>query len=178
MIEKWQEPPPPKQIKPLAAPDDKPKPKRAGVRVQKQKQKYAITEMRKQANRLQFNVPEESILSGDTTKGLGMLGSSSGTGKVRLIAQEKGLLKKYKDATSGTSSVAGKRSIGGTATSLGSSGLATSLSFTPVQGLELSNPEILAQMQAKVNEANEKYFGNGGFTKVRKTGESSSSKKI
>lgn len=105
-----------------------------------------------------------------------MLGSSSGTGKVRLMAQEKGLLKKYKDASSGTSTVSGKRSVSGTATSLGS-GLATSLSFTPVQGLELSNPEILAQMQAKVSEANEKYFGSGGFSKVRKTGESSSSKK-
>ncbi len=50
-IEKWQEPPPAKPEKPLAAPDDKPRKRRGGKRARKIKEKYATTEVRKQANR-------------------------------------------------------------------------------------------------------------------------------
>lgn len=63
-VEKWLEPPPTKQPKPLAAPDDRPKKRRAGRRVRKMKEKYATTEMRKQANRMAFGVAEEETASG------------------------------------------------------------------------------------------------------------------
>ena len=46
------------------------------------------------------------------------------------------------------------------------SGMASSLAFTPVQGLELVNPEAQAQ---RVREANAKYFNtNAGFSNVKK----------
>ncbi|XP_022877243.1 U4/U6 small nuclear ribonucleoprotein Prp31 homolog [Olea europaea var. sylvestris] len=61
-IEKWQEPPPAKQPKPLPVPDSEPKKKRGGRRLRKMKERYAITDMRKLANRMQFGVPEESSL--------------------------------------------------------------------------------------------------------------------
>ncbi|MQL46470.1 hypothetical protein EI019_24980, partial [Escherichia coli] len=57
-IEKWQEPPPAKQPKPLPVPDSEPKKKRGGRRLRKMKERYAITDMRKLANRMQFGVPE------------------------------------------------------------------------------------------------------------------------
>ena len=45
------------------------------------------------------------------------------------------------------------------------SGLSSSLAFTPVQGIELINPE---EAQKKVKEANDRYFGGGAFLKVGK----------
>ncbi|XP_042467371.1 U4/U6 small nuclear ribonucleoprotein Prp31 homolog [Zingiber officinale] len=61
-IEKWKEPPPAKQPKPLPVPDSEPKKKRGGRRLRKMKERYAMTDMMKLANRMQFGVPEESSL--------------------------------------------------------------------------------------------------------------------
>ncbi|KAF7151802.1 hypothetical protein RHSIM_Rhsim02G0180300 [Rhododendron simsii] len=59
----WQEPPPAKRPKPLLVPDCKPKKKRGGRRrLRRMKQRYAITDMRKMANRIQFGVAEETYL--------------------------------------------------------------------------------------------------------------------
>lgn len=46
-----------------------------------------------------------------------------------------------------------------------SNGLATSISFTPVQGMELVNPEA---KKRRVEEANQKWFNNDGFKKSSK----------
>lgn len=147
-IEKWQEPPAPKAPKPLPAPDDQPRKKRGGKRARKQKEKFGVTELRKQANRMAFGVEAEETL-GNTGRGLGLIGR--GTGKVRLSAEQKGALPRPKRARiSGTAST-----VPGTAT-----GLASSLAFTPVQGLELR----VAQTQAS---SSEKYFSStSGFAKV------------
>lgn len=53
-FDKIQEPPPPKLKKPLPAPDDKPKKRRGGKKYRNMKQKLAMTELRRQANRLKF----------------------------------------------------------------------------------------------------------------------------
>lgn len=82
-IEKWQEPPPAKTIKPLPAPDHEVKKKRGGKRHRLMKERYGMTEMRKQANRINFNVPEEEI--GLTGEGMGMIGQG-GSGRVRVAA--------------------------------------------------------------------------------------------
>lgn len=49
-----QEPPPVKAIKPLPKPVDAPGKRRGGKRVRKMKARYAVTELRKQANRITF----------------------------------------------------------------------------------------------------------------------------
>ena len=54
-IEKWQEPPPAKIIKPLKAPDAEAKKRRGGKRLRKMKERYGLTDMRKAANRINFN---------------------------------------------------------------------------------------------------------------------------
>jgi U4/U6 small nuclear ribonucleoprotein PRP31 len=53
-INKLQEPPPVKRIKPLPKPDDLPKKRRGGKRVRRLKQKVILTDVRKQANRMTF----------------------------------------------------------------------------------------------------------------------------
>lgn len=53
-LDKLQEPPPVKFIKPLPKPIEGSKKKRGGKRVRKQKERYAITEFRKHANRMNF----------------------------------------------------------------------------------------------------------------------------
>ena len=49
------------------------------------KEKYAVTEMQKQQNRIQFGVAEEEVIHFDETEGLGMLSGAAATGKVRAI---------------------------------------------------------------------------------------------
>lgn len=46
------------------------------------------------------------------------------------------------------------------------SGLASSLAFTPVQGIELIDPTAAAERSKQAK--NEKYFGDGAFSIVKK----------
>lgn len=48
------------------------------------------------------------------------------------------------------------------------SGMATSLSFTPVQGLEIVTPSLSAAQ--RVQAANDRWFAGGTFTHVKKGG--------
>ncbi|XP_058181406.1 U4/U6 small nuclear ribonucleoprotein Prp31 homolog [Rhododendron vialii] len=75
-IEMWQEPPPAKCPKPLLVPDCKPKKKRGGRRLRRMKQRYATTDMRKMANRIQFGVAEETYLGDGLGEVHGMLGQA------------------------------------------------------------------------------------------------------
>ncbi|KAI8538044.1 hypothetical protein RHMOL_Rhmol09G0070400 [Rhododendron molle] len=75
-IEKWQEPPPAKRPKPLLVPDCKPKKKGGGQRLWRMKQRYAITDMRKMANRIQFGVAKETYLGDGFGQGYGLLGQA------------------------------------------------------------------------------------------------------
>ncbi|PNX77083.1 U4/U6 small nuclear ribonucleoprotein Prp31-like, partial [Trifolium pratense] len=105
-IEKWQEPPPAKRSKPLPVPDFQPKKKRGGQRLRKMKGRYAMTDMRKLANRMQFGVPEESSLGDGLGEGYGMLGQA-GSGKLRVSAGQSKLgvkvTKKFKEKNYGSS---------------------------------------------------------------------------
>ncbi|KAI8618914.1 hypothetical protein BC830DRAFT_1060949 [Chytriomyces sp. MP71] len=145
-LEKAQEPPKGKSIKALPIPSEGSKKRRGGKRLRRQKEKMAATEAWKAQNRLKFGEAEEEIIVGDTIKGLGLLGGQ--TGKLRMSTENpknkcKFLAKKHQKFS--TSS--------GTATS----GLSSSLAFTPVQGIELENPEIVAQRKAAMKD--DKYFG-------------------
>jgi len=150
-IEKWQEPPPAKLPKPLPAPDDKPRKKRGGRRMRKMKEKYAITELHKHANRMVFGLAEETFR--ETGKGFGMLSHS---GKVRLSLSDASnpLTKEYRAKKQ-------KQKHYGSTTS----GVSSSLAFTPAQGLELENPQAAT---VRVQEANRRYFGSTSFIKVSK----------
>ncbi len=78
-IDKWQEPPPAKQIKPLPRPDEfENKKRRGGRRIRKMKERYGMTDMRKAANRMHFNQPEEEYLDGDEVRAWWCLGRVGG----------------------------------------------------------------------------------------------------
>ena len=93
-IQKILEPPPLKEDKPLPAPDDRPKKRRGGRRMRKLKQKFEMTELRKQANRTPFGLDAQEEI-GDSGKGMGFIGLAGG-GKLRVSAVDKGILKKTK----------------------------------------------------------------------------------
>ncbi|XP_063939079.1 U4/U6 small nuclear ribonucleoprotein Prp31 homolog [Daucus carota subsp. sativus] len=120
-IENKQELHPARHVKPLPIPDVRQKKRRGGRRLRKMKERYAVTDMQKLRNRMQFGVPEESSLGDGLGVGYGMLRASIGQSK--LAAK---VTKKY-----------GGRS---SASSFATSGFTSSLAFTPFQGIQLANP--------------------------------------
>ncbi|CAI0386051.1 unnamed protein product [Linum tenue] len=167
-IEKWQEPPPAKQPKPLPVPDSEPKKKRGGRRLRKMKERYAVTDMRKLANRMQFGIPEESSLGDGLGEGYGMLGQA-GSGKLRVAAGQSKLAAKVAKNSLTLYHNLGfrfkERQFGsGGATS----GLTSSLAFTPVQGIELSNPQAHAHQLGSGIQST--YFSETGtFSRIKRT---------
>ncbi|KZO89868.1 Nop domain-containing protein [Calocera viscosa TUFC12733] len=154
-LEQLAEPPPAKVVKALPVPTEGGKKRRGGKRARKAKEAYAMTELRKLQNRIVFGQAEEEAGAFDETVGMGMIGGSSG--RVRASAGEdrsKAKMSRANKLRTQTLTNAAKRSMG-------TSGTATSLVFTPVQGLELINPAIQAQ---RVKEANQKWFASGTFT--------------
>eukprot|EP01048_Picozoa_sp_COSAG05_P019074 COSAG05_NODE_2911_length_2516_cov_2.661150_3_plen_504_part_00 len=149
-LDKLQEPPPPKQAKPLPIPGGGIKKKRGGKRYRKQKEQYAMTDARKLQNRVLFGKLQDDDLEG---KNLGMLGLKSGNGRVRVNMESKRMMKALKKQQQRNSSSGGA-----------TSGLSSSLAFTPVQGLELENPNA-KQFADKKNDS--KYFSStSGFKSV------------
>ncbi|XP_010543992.1 PREDICTED: U4/U6 small nuclear ribonucleoprotein Prp31 [Tarenaya hassleriana] len=157
-IDKWQEPPPAKQPKPLPVPDSEPKKRRGGRRLRKMKERYAVTDMRKLANRMAFGVPEESSLGDGLGEGYGMLGQA-GSNKLRVSSVPSKLklsakvAKRFKEKSYGSSGM--------------TSGLTSSLAFTPVQGIELSNPQAVMNQLGSGTQST--YFSETGtFSKIKR----------
>lgn len=163
-LDRLKEPPPVKQIKALPAPIDQQKKKRGGKRVRKQKERMAMTEFRKQSNRMNFAEIEDDAYQGDLSFTTGTIGKAN-SGRIRKpqvdnktkVRISRGLqkdLQKYQ-VYGGSSTI--KKPVSGTA---------SSVSFTPLQGLEIQNP---LAAQTKINEANAKYFSStSGFVSVIK----------
>jgi len=166
-IDKMQEPSIVKGVRALPAPVDAPKKKRGGRRVRQMKERYAVTELRKQANRMTFGELEEDLYQNDLGYTRGNIGKGGIGGgirsaqvdertKVRISQTLKKNLQKQQAVWGGTSSI--KKHTSGTA---------SSVAFTPVQGLEIVNPMAA---EKKVDEANQKYFSaTSGFLSVKKT---------
>ncbi|ESQ37474.1 hypothetical protein EUTSA_v10003005mg [Eutrema salsugineum] len=125
-IDKLQEPCLARQPKQLPVPNTNPKKRRGGRRLRKTKERYAVTEMRKQANRVAFGeTPEESSL------GYGMLGQAQSK-RLRMSSVPSNLKAKV------AKKVRERQYSGGTTTYSGF--MTSSLAFTPVKGTELRNP--------------------------------------
>ncbi|WRT67443.1 uncharacterized protein IL334_004414 [Kwoniella shivajii] len=161
-IEKMAEPPPNKMTKALPVPQETNRKKRGGKRARKQKEAYAQTELRKLQNRMEFGKAEEEVGIDDETVGLGMIGS--GSGKVRGEVADARSKAKLSRANKLRTQLLGRSAVSNDA----KSGLSTSLSFTPVQGIEIVTPSLSAAQ--KVAAANERWFAGGTFTHVKKGG--------
>lgn len=185
-LEKLTEPPPNKGPRALPAPDDKPSRKRGGRRARKAKEATAMTELRKAQNRLAFGKEEKEVGygTGEGTKGLGMIGQSN-DGRIRsqqIDQRTKAKLSKSHKGWGGATPLIGAGGIG-TASSLrgfgqsshgsflrasgvGTSGTASTVAFTPVQGLELVDPKAQAELKRKRDEEADRWFKGGTFTQV------------
>uniref|UniRef100_M4C0I9 Nop domain-containing protein n=1 Tax=Hyaloperonospora arabidopsidis (strain Emoy2) TaxID=559515 RepID=M4C0I9_HYAAE len=156
-MEKWQEPQKAKTKKALPIPDEKPSRKRGGKRYRKMKERLQMTDVRREINRQSFATADEEY--GDNAMGItsGRLGQE-GSGKLRILRKEQKQSSKKLRAASYAASSVSRPPL---------SGLASSLAFTPVQGIELMNPEAA---KACVAEANKKYFSaaSGFFSVVKK----------
>ncbi|XP_064645196.1 U4/U6 small nuclear ribonucleoprotein Prp31-like [Lineus longissimus] len=164
-LDKLQEPPPVKTVKPLPAPIDVAKKKRGGRRARKMKERLGITEMRKQANRMNFGQIEDDAYQDDLGFSLGNVGKS-GSGRVRSALVDS----KTKARISKTlqQKLQKQNSIWGGSTTVRKqiSGTASSVAFTPLQGLEIVNPQAA---EKSVQETNQKYFSStSGFVKMTK----------
>ncbi|KAI9768337.1 MAG: U4/U6-U5 snRNP complex subunit prp31 [Geoglossum simile] len=195
-LEKLTEPPPNKGPRALPAPDDKPSRKRGGRRARKAKEATAMTDLRKAQNRLAFGKEEKEVGygTGESTKGLGMIGQAN-EGRIRSLQIDQRTRAKLGKNNKGwgtatplggtTSSLRGfgqgasangigsvLRTHGLRSTGVGSStagagaGTASSLAFTPVQGLELVDPKVQAEMNRKRKAEEDRWFKGGTFTMV------------
>lgn len=190
-LEKLTEPPPNKGARALPAPDDKPARKRGGRRARKAKEATAMTDLRKAQNRMAFGKEEREVGygTGESTKGLGMIGLAN-EGRIRSLQidqRTKARLSKHNKGwgaatpvggtasslrgfgASGNATVLrahGLRSSGVGSTAGAGAGTASSLAFTPVQGLELVDPKVQAEMSRKRKAEEDRWFKGGTFTMV------------
>lgn len=117
------------------------------------KERFEETEMMKQANTRAFSVQAGEY--GDDSMGLsmGMLDTTEGGGALRKTTEKR---KMRQANTKASRKRAVQMAAGSTA-----SGLASSMVFTPVQGMELVNPDANKE---RVREANRKWFSeDAGF---------------
>ncbi|KAL8706090.1 MAG: hypothetical protein Q9225_007985 [Loekoesia sp. 1 TL-2023] len=191
-LDKLTEPLPNKGPRALPAPDDKPSRKRGGRRARKAKEQTAMTELRKAQNRMAFGKEEKEVGygTGEGTKGLGMIGQTN-EGRIRALQIDQRTKAKLSKNNKGWGTATPMGGGAGTASSLrgfgqsgsatsfglrssgvggggagGTSGIASSLAFTPVQGLELVDPKIQNELKRKREEEQDRWFKGGTFTQV------------
>lgn len=195
-LEKLTEPPPNKGQRALPVPGDKPSRKRGGRRARKAKEAVAMTELRKAQNRMAFGKEEKEVGygTGEGTIGMGMVGQQN-DGRIRNVQidqRTRAKLSAKSKGWGGASSVVGgagaASSIGGFGQTPGSidlrgkglrasgvgstlgpatgAGTASSLAFTPVQGLELVDPKVQAELSKKREAEQDRWFKGGTFTQV------------
>lgn len=193
-LDKLTEPPPNKGGRALPVPDDKPSRKRGGRRARKAKEATAMTELRKAQNRMAFGKEEKEIGygTGEGTAGLGMIGQSN-DGKIRnlqvdqrtrakLSAKNKGWggasslngsassIRGFGQAGASNMDLRGKglrtSGVGSSIPGAPGAGTMSSLAFTPVQGLELVDPKMQAELSRKRKAEEDRWFKGGTFTQV------------
>jgi U4/U6 small nuclear ribonucleoprotein PRP31 len=189
-LEKLREPPPNKGVKALPAPDEKLSRKRGGRRARKAKEATAMTDLRKAQNRMAFGKEEAEVGygTGDSTTGLGMIGANN-DGRIRaqqIDQRTKAKLSKKNPGWGGSTPAGGTASslrgfgqgagnasvlrshglrTAGVGTSGGAgAGTASTIAFTPVQGLELVDPKVKQEMERKRKAEDDRWFQSGTFT--------------
>ncbi|CAK8685052.1 unnamed protein product [Clavelina lepadiformis] len=173
-FDKWQEPPPVKQVKALPAPADPSRKKRGGRRYRKMKERLGMTEMHKQANRLTFAEIEEDAYQDSIGYSLGQLGKS-GTGRIRAAQVDNKTQVRISKTLQTKLQRANRASGSSTAVTWGGkstvrdrgSGIASSVAFTPLKGIEIVNPNA-AEKKAEEEDGCSTYFSNAAnFVKLK-----------
>ncbi|KAL6731204.1 hypothetical protein Aduo_002098 [Ancylostoma duodenale] len=162
-MEKLLEPPPVKASKALPKPLDKASKKRGGRRVRKMKERMGMTDLRKSANRMNFGELAEDVLQDHIGFDLGQVKTGNIAGgriragvvdsktRVRMSQKMQRQMERQR-AQGGVTSIRSK-----------TAGTASSVTFTPVQGLEIINPTALE----KTSSSSSTYFSSSAsFVKV------------
>jgi len=153
-FDKIQEPGQARLRKPLPAPDDKPKKKRGGKKYRNLKEKTAMTEFRKQANRLAFGEKGEAEYR-ESGVGFGMLGAS-GQGKVKVQVKDRKINLTKKQKTDLSKNMGGGKEV---------SGLTSSIVLSSASGIQLFDPSYIQKMNTK--KGTDTYFNqSSGFSTV------------
>ena len=155
-LEKMQEPDKAPTLKALPKPDLTTKKRRGGKRMRRLKERFEETAMMKQANTRAFSVQAGAEYSEDAMgRALGLLDTAdvSAGGALRKTTEKRKI--RFANTKASRKRAAQMNAKAQT------SGLASSVVFTPVQGMELVNPDA---MKDRVKEANKKWFAdNAGF---------------
>lgn len=149
-LEKWAEPDQARTKRALPVPEEKRKSKRGGKRVRKMKERFAMTDLRAQQNKISFSVDGAGSEYGDSAMGFDTnLAGLKDTGKLRAPQVKKKEVQLSKKAKKALSASSGQIS-----------GLSSSIVQTNTGGFEL-RPVNAA---ARVKDANDKWFSaNSGF---------------
>ena len=173
----------------LSLADDKPSRKRGGRKIQRKKAATAITDIARAKNRVAFGREEEEVGygTGEGTVGMGMIGQDN-DGRIRALKVDQRTKAKLSKKNQGWGTAT---PLGGTASSLKgfgqdagnasvlrahglrssgvggpTAGTASSIAFTPVQGLELVNPEAQKELKRKRDAEDDRWFKGGAFTQI------------
>ena len=184
-IEMWQQAPPTALTRALPVPlAQSNKKRRGGKRFRRDKERYAVSELHKQKNRMAFG--KEELVDEYTGEEFGMMGQQEGTGQVRARESDTQQLSKRlsrdvqrrmafgaQKARGGAVAGGADGGVGGldggmggavTVIGGGGGGTASSIAFTPVQGMELVNNE---QKRMKLADSEHSYFAaTASFSKV------------
>lgn len=156
-LDKMQEPPPVKAIKPLPPPIDVPGKKRGGRSVRKMKERMAVTDFRKAANRMTFGEMEEDSYQDDLGYTRGQIGKG-GAGRIRKVTVDEKTRVRLSKTLQKEVARQNVYAVGGQTTVRRQvAGTASSVAFTPLQGLEIVNPHAA---EANTSKAGNKYFSN------------------
>ncbi|KFZ01205.1 hypothetical protein V501_10137, partial [Pseudogymnoascus sp. VKM F-4519 (FW-2642)] len=175
-LEKLTIPPPNKGARALPAPDDKPSRKRGGRRARKAKEATAMTDLRKAQNRMVFG--KEEVEGGGDKQGVeegrvrrlqidprtrAKLGKKNPGWGAATPAPGSGTASSLRGFGGGVGAMdlRGKGLRGG---GVGAAGTASSVVFTPVQGLELVDPKVRDEVARKRKAEEEGWFKGGTFT--------------
>lgn len=168
-LKKWHAPPPGKTLRALPTPQTDTKKKRGGRSRRRFKELYGETEVKKQMNRLEFGREDGEYGDSAMGKSFGMLGKE-GSGQLRIQAkaqpQSKGGKQYFQNKPSADASVAKRRSLLNSLDDKPSTtpGSESNVAFDAAQGIQLVNP---AAKQRKIEQANQKYFGDLIFSKKK-----------
>jgi U4/U6 small nuclear ribonucleoprotein PRP31 len=165
-IDKLLEPPPVKNNKALPKPLDKASKKRGGRRVRKQKEMMGMTELRRKSNRMNFGELQEDVSQQHMGFTLGQAASNSLAGggrirsavvdnktRVKMSQKMQRQLERQRQQLGGATSIRSK--LGGTQ---------SSISFTPIQGLEIINHN--RDQAASSGTASTYFSATSNFVKV------------
>ncbi|KOB78931.1 U4/U6 small nuclear ribonucleoprotein Prp31 [Operophtera brumata] len=178
-LDKLQEPPPVKFVKPLPKPIEQSRKKRGGKRVRKMKERYAMTEFRKNANRMNFadidektkvrisktlqkNLQKQQQYGGATSIRRQVSGTASSVAFTPLQIDEKTKVRISKTLQKNLQ----KQQQYGGATSIRRqvSGTASSVAFTPLQIDEKTKVRISKTLQKNLQKQQQ----YGGATSIRR----------